>query len=245
MKFTPKGGRVNVALRREEALIIISVSDTGNGVAPEFLPYLFERFRQADSSSTRAFGGLGLGLAIARHLVEVQGGTIHVESAGMGKGATFEVRLPIAQAPLTSSTVEERKVMPPETAASVIVNRSLVGVSVLVVDDDDDTRDLLLAMLERAGARVTLASSAEEGLASLRAVRPNILISDIGMPGMSGHELIRSVRALSEGEGGRTPALALTAYARAEDRTHALHAGFDWHLTKPIASTEMLDAIAP
>ncbi|RYE90953.1 MAG: hybrid sensor histidine kinase/response regulator, partial [Myxococcales bacterium] len=213
----------------------------GQGITPDFLPHVFERFRQADATITRTHGGLGLGLAIARHLVELQGGSIGVESAGADRGTTFFVRLPC------EAGVEPPSVARPSSRLShgrePAPLTALAGLTLLVVEDEEDSRTLLETLLESHGAVVMTATTASEGLAILRARRPDILVSDIGMMGTSGYDLIRHVRELDPAEGGTTPAIALTAYARQEDRTRALESGFDQHVSKPIAVAELVAAL--
>jgi signal transduction histidine kinase/CheY-like chemotaxis protein len=243
VKFTPEGGGVCVRLRGDGARASLSVADTGRGIRPEFLPHVFDRFRQADSATTRQHGGLGLGLAIVRHLAELHGGTVHAESDGEDLGSTFRVTFPLAQvtAPCACAGVRdggasaELKFDKPET---------LTGVRVLVVDDEQDTRALISAVIARSGAEVTACASAGEALETLEAWRPHILMSDIGMPGEDGYALIRRVRALPPERGGHTPAAALTAYARDEDRGRALAAGFQLHLAKPFSPRELMAAVS-
>jgi signal transduction histidine kinase/CheY-like chemotaxis protein len=241
-KFTPRGGTIRVYVRRVDSSLEIVVQDNGSGIEPEFLPYVFERFRQADGSITRAQGGLGLGLAICRSLVELHGGTITADSEGRGLGATFTVRLPIAplRPSLNSSSSDHASVvsLPPECPAS------LEGLRVMVVDDEADTRELLVALIEGCRATVRVASSAAEALEMLRRDPPDVLVSDVGMPGEDGLTLIRKVRALSPAEGSRVPAIALTAYASTNDRTRALVAGFNQFVSKPIENQELLVVIA-
>jgi signal transduction histidine kinase/CheY-like chemotaxis protein len=240
VKFTPRGGRVGVAGRRVGAQVELAFSDTGSGVSQEFLPHLFERFRQADGSSTRAQGGLGLGLAIVKHLVELHGGTITAQSDGEGRGARFIVRLPAllgvsasaADGGFTRSGLAFE--CPPE----------LSGLRVLVVEDEPDTRSLLVMVLELCEVCVSSAASVAEARELIALDPPEVLISDIGMPGGDGYSLIRGVRALPPDRGGRVPALALTAYARAEDRARALRAGFDEHLPKPVEPSALVRVLA-
>jgi len=236
VKFTAKAGRIHVVVQRHESSVAISVKDNGAGIAPEFLPHVFERFRQAEGSSTRLYGGLGLGLAIVKHLVELHGGTITAESEGIGKGALFVVVLPVAltRQGLRAAVLDEGFDCPEE----------IRGLRILVVEDDADTRELLCDILTSCGAVVDTASSAAEGLESMRRARPDILLSDIGMPVEDGYGFIRQVRALPERDGGRVPAVALTAFARTEDRTAALRAGFRAHVPKPIDVGELLAVIA-
>jgi CheY-like chemotaxis protein len=236
VKFTPKNGKVEVVLERVESHVEISVADTGVGIRAAFLPHVFERFRQADTSTTRVFGGLGLGLAIVKNLVEQQGGAVRVKSAGEGQGATFTVSLPLAvvrRATPTARAVER------EHGES-----DLSGVKVLVVDDEPDARDLIGRVLGGCGAEVFSAGSAEEALAVLARERPDVLLSDVGMPKMDGYELMKRVRALDRSRGGRIPAIALTAFARSEDRTRALRAGYLVHLSKPIEPSELAATVA-
>jgi signal transduction histidine kinase/DNA-binding response OmpR family regulator len=244
VKFTPRGGRVSVRITRAESFLEIIVVDDGQGIGTDFLPHVFERFRQADASMTRAHGGLGLGLAIVRHLVELHGGTIRVESAGAGKGATFIVRLPVS-APLVEPTSKPQDVLlPPEPELAQVRPPSLAGTKVLIVDDEPDMLGFLQMALEHRGAMVTTASSPREAIAALRASPPDVLISDVGMPGETGYDLVRWVRELPAAEGGLTPAIALTAYTGAEDRMRALTTGFDYHMGKPFEPDELFAVIA-
>ena len=243
VKFTPRGGRVEVLVARRDSSVDVTVADTGQGIATEFQAHVFERFRQADGGSTRVHGGLGLGLSIVRQLVEMHGGTVTVASEGEGCGASFTARLPVSVAPRPSlsppsSSREARRAqgdaMPPE----------LVDLRVLVVDDDADTREMLRALLESGGARVRVAPSVVEGLRAFHAERPDVLVSDIGMPDADGYALIRAIRAMTPEAGGAVPAIALTAYARTQDRADALRAGFDNHLPKPFEPAELLAVVA-
>jgi CheY-like chemotaxis protein/anti-sigma regulatory factor (Ser/Thr protein kinase) len=243
IKFTPSGGRVSIRLNRTARDIQICVEDTGRGIRPEFMPYVFERFRQADAGFTRTLGGLGLGLAIARNLVELHGGTIAVHSDGEGRGARFTVRLPIA-APRSAIAAEPGASAPQPGPRDRATEPDLGGLPILVVDDEQDGRDVITAILERAHARVMVAASAAEAMELLACVRFAVLVSDIGMPGEDGFSLIRRVRALPEHRGGRTPAVALTAYARAVDRQQAMAAGYDVHLGKPVDPDELIDVVA-
>ncbi|HEY6659823.1 MAG TPA: PAS domain S-box protein, partial [Pyrinomonadaceae bacterium] len=244
VKFTSKGGVVQVTLQRINSHVEIIVSDTGIGINSDFLPHVFDRFRQADGSTTRNYGGLGLGLAIVRHLVELHGGTAWAESAGRDQGAKFTVRLPA----MASSEIEADEV-PRQPAVAVVEPRdrqvsSLEGLRILVVDDEIDARTLLRAMIERCGAQVVAVSSAREGLESIESWRPDVLIADIGMPVEDGYGLIKKVRALPQERGGQTPALALTAYARTEDRVRALSEGYQVHLAKPVDRFELAAVVA-
>jgi CheY-like chemotaxis protein len=238
IKFTPPGGRVTVRLRRVEASVELEVSDSGQGISPSFLPHLFERFQQADGSTTRRYGGLGLGLSIVRHLMELQGGTVQAHSDGEGLGARFTVRLPSARPapwrpPLSSTATPRGEALP-----------DLTGVRVLVVDDEPDARDILRALLEERGAHVLTASQASEALALLRQSPPDVLVSDIGMPGEDGHTLMRRVRSLPAEEGGLVPAAALTAYTRSDDRARALDSGFQVYVSKPVDSLQLVHTLA-
>ncbi|HVF28750.1 MAG TPA: ATP-binding protein [Pyrinomonadaceae bacterium] len=238
VKFTPKGGSVNVRLEQINSHVQITVSDTGAGIPTEFLPQVFAPFRQADGSTTRAQGGLGLGLSIVRHLVELHGGTVQADSRGVGQGATFTVKLPVM------AVYEQHGGADAPASHSHDRFEGLEGLKVLVVDDDADTRELLKAVLGSRGVEVSAAGSAWEALELFERLRPAVLVSDIGMPGEDGYDLIRKVRALPAERGGRTPAVALTAYAGAEDRTRAFLAGYQVHIPKPVEPTELLGVVA-
>ncbi len=243
IKFTPKGGRVQVFLERVNSHVEISVIDTGEGIEPGFLPHVFDRFRQADESTTRRHGGLGLGLSIVKQLAELHGGSVRAKSPGPGHGSTFVVTLPVLVLHNDQTTVQDRKQFAhsSEPASKLPCGHiSLKGVTVLVVDDEADARDLVRRFLESCEATVIVAGSAEEGLEAVKRQTPNVIISDIGMPETDGYEFIRMVRSLPRSQGARTPALALTAFARSEDRTRAMHAGFSLHLSKPIDATELV-----
>jgi signal transduction histidine kinase/ActR/RegA family two-component response regulator len=243
VKFTPRGGRAELLLRRADSHVEVVVSDTGQGIALEVLPFVFDRFRQADSSSTREHTGLGLGLALAKHLVELHGGSISAQSPGAGRGATFVVTLPLALPPAAASrTARLHPTVGVEPDA--VLGARLDGVRVLVVDDDRDALDLAVTILAGAGAVVRVATSAPEGFEVLRAWRPDVLVSDIEMPGEDGYSLIRRVRALGEEGGGRTPAVALTAYGRAQDRVLSLTAGYNMHVPKPVDPGEFTAIVA-
>jgi len=226
IKFTAGGGRIDVALACRETHVEISVADTGEGIAPEFLPHVFDRFRQQDGSIGRRHGGLGLGLAIARDLIVLHGGTIEAASAGLGKGAVFTARLPLQR----NVPEEERRSVPEVDVSSA----PLEGLRILAVEDDADTLDALRIMLERYGAAVTVASSGREALAVLVRERPDVLVADIGMPDLDGYGLIAQVRALDPELGGRTAAVALTAHVTFADRVRALDAGYQHHVGKPV-----------
>ncbi len=241
VKFTPKEGRIDVRLQRVNSHVEITITDSGIGIDPAVLPHVFERFRQADSSTTRAYGGLGLGLSIVKQLVELHGGTVRADSAGRGHGATFVVALPLR--PLRE---DDARVHPVSNQAHAIPGSdiSLAGLTVLVVDDDPDARELVRTLLARADAAIRTAASADEALELLRGDKPDLLLCDIGMPGRDGYQLIRAIRALPVSDGGKIPAIALTAFARSEDRTRALLAGFQVHVAKPIDPQELVITIA-
>ncbi|HEV2844698.1 MAG TPA: ATP-binding protein, partial [Thermoanaerobaculia bacterium] len=246
VKFTPRGGKIRVALERVNSHAEVTVTDTGQGIEPEFLPFVFDRFRQADGSTTRQHGGLGLGLAIVRQLVELHGGRVRVKSPGKDQGATFIVELPLAAVPLE----EPQPLHPVESLNGGDAHRaicealSLDRVTVLAVDDDPDALAIIRHVLEECDARVLTAGSAAEALELLDRERPDVLLSDIGMPGMDGYELMRRVRALGPGAGGNVPAAALTAFASSEDRTRAALAGYQTHLAKPVRPAELLATVA-
>jgi signal transduction histidine kinase/CheY-like chemotaxis protein len=242
IKFTGNGGHVRISAQRVQSQLQVVVSDSGLGIAPEFLPHVFERFRQADSSATRSHGGLGLGLAIVKQIVELHGGTVDVASEGQGQGASFTLLLPLGQG---SQSQREPASLP----ASALAGRDgaiqpLAGLRLLVVDDEADARDWIGRVLADNGAQVCVLASAAEALQRLPEFHPDVLLSDIGMPGTDGYALIRQVRALPVALGGTTPAIALTAFARAEDRDRALDAGFQLHLGKPIDELELVAAVA-
>jgi signal transduction histidine kinase/CheY-like chemotaxis protein len=244
IKFTPKGGRVQVVLERVNSHLEITVSDTGIGIDPDFLPHVFDRFRQEESGTTRRAGGLGLGLAIVKELVALHGGEVRAKSPGTGHGASFLVALPL---PAVHSAEEAPPRAHPRAEIEVsgpCANTSLAGVRVLVVDDDPDGRELVRALLENCDATVTAAGSAAEALAHLQSSPPDILVTDIGMPAVDGYDLLRQVRQLPPERGGKVPAIALTAFARSSDRTRALLAGFQIHLAKPIDAPELIAAVA-
>jgi signal transduction histidine kinase/ActR/RegA family two-component response regulator len=242
VKFTPRGGRVQVHLQRVNSHVEIVVSDTGQGIAPDTLPVIFERFRQADSSSTRLHSGLGLGLALVKHLVELHGGSVEAQSAGEGKGATFIVRLPLMIADVPHGPV--LRVHPTAPSPESLPGARLDGLRVLLVDDDPDSVDLATAILAGAGADVLACRSAAEALQAVQAWRPDVLVSDIEMPEEDGYSLIRKVRALDPGHGGKTPAVALTAYGRTQDRMQSLTAGYSMHVPKPVDPGELTTIIA-
>ncbi len=242
VKFTPRDGIVETKVVRGDSYVEISVSDTGIGIKPEFLPYVFERFRQADGGLTRKTGGLGLGLAIARHIVEMHGGTIAVASAGEDKGARFSVQLPlIVVSPHTADLDPDRRA-PTETALAVLGD--LRGIRVLAVDNEEDALTLLRVVLETAGAEVTTASSGEEALRLLDANPPDVMVADLSMPGMDGFELIERIRKSPKAAVRGVPAAALTAYARSEDRARALLRGYELHLSKPVDPAELVSSVS-
>ena len=230
-------------LERVNSHIEVSVIDTGEGIAPEFLPYVFDRFQQGDASTTRRHGGLGLGLAIVKQLVELHGGYVRVKSGGIGKGTTFTVHLPLIA--LSSEPDKERR----HSRATPRENRplpdvSLANVHVLVVDDEVDAREFVKRLLEMAGATVSIAGSASEAIERILAARPDVLVCDLGMPEEDGYSLIRQLRVLEESQDSALPAVALTAYARSEDRTRAIRCGFQNHLAKPVEPAELLAVVS-
>jgi PAS domain S-box-containing protein len=249
VKFTPKGGRIQVLLERVNSHLELSVSDNGEGIEPAFLPFVFDRFRQADASTTRRHGGLGLGLALVKQLVELHGGTVRAKSSGLGQGSTFTVMLPVMPVQSDDTPQIDHRRHPAadrdsSDAENQVPGADIGGAKVLVVDDEPDTLDVIRRLLESRRATVILASSAEEALRKLRQERPDVLVSDIGMPGEDGYGLIRRVRQLSPDAGGDTPAVALTAYARAEDRVQAILAGFQHHVAKPVQPAELIAMVA-
>jgi CheY-like chemotaxis protein/two-component sensor histidine kinase len=233
IKFTPSGGHVAVTLRREGSRARLEVSDTGQGIGADLLPHVFDRYRQGDSSITRKHMGLGIGLALVKHLVEQHGGEVRAESEGEGKGATFVVSLPIAAARRAG-----------EDPTPLDACASLEGVKVLVADDDEDARELVRRVLEDCGAKVVAVGSANDVVAELPRYHPDVLVSDIGMPETDGYELMCAVRALPPERGGKTPAVALTAFARPEDRLRALRVGYQMHLAKPVDQAELIVVVA-
>ncbi len=241
IKFTPKGGRVDVSLERVGTDVELVVRDTGQGISAEFLPHVFERFRQAEGSTTRRHGGLGLGLALVRHLVEAHGGTVKAESDGDDRGATFTVRLPV-QAVFPREAIVDRPT--PSFVDGGASRPSLEGMTVLVVDDEPDARELVALVLRSSGADVTTVSNAPSALAAIIERRYTVVVSDVGMPEVDGYGLIRRIRSLGAGENATIPAIALTAYAREEDRRLALEAGFDAHVAKPVEPRELVRLVA-
>jgi signal transduction histidine kinase len=243
IKFNSKGGSVEVRFKRIDSQAEITVSDTGDGISPEFLPHVFDRFRQADSSSTRKYGGLGLGLSIVRNLVELHSGTVQVDSQGEGQGTTFTVRLPLLANHIELTHVEQDH-LASDACLEAINAPSLKGVRVLLVDDETDSREVITAMLLQYNVEVLAVDSAPAALEALKQWQPDVLLSDIEMPGEDGYSLLRKIRALDRKLGGQTPAAALTAYGRAEDRIRALEAGYQIHLPKPVEPLELAAVIA-
>jgi signal transduction histidine kinase len=237
IKFTDSGGQVEVCLARRNEEVEISISDSGQGIKPEFLPLVFDRFRQEDGSISRRHGGLGLGLAIVRHLVELHAGSVHAYSAGEGKGARFVVRLPLRGASAPSRSAEA-------PTGAMATTAMLMGVRLLVVDNDPGARELISGMLEGFGAQVSVAENGHAALTLLLAQRPDVLVADLGMPDMDGYALIAQVRALDPDFGGQTPAVAVTAYASPQDRLRALQAGYQNHVAKPVEAEELAIVIA-
>jgi signal transduction histidine kinase/CheY-like chemotaxis protein len=246
IKFTPEGGRIDIRLEQLDNEAQIIVSDTGQGIDPEFLPHMFDRFLQADGSYTRTQGGLGLGLAIVRHLLEMHGGKVHAESEGEGKGATFFVRLPLQTSHLRANNSVEAN--PSLNHSELPVDFQLEGMRVLVVDDEIDSREMLNAMLTEYGADVTTASSADDALNIILGETlnrlPHVIVSDIGMPGKDGYDLIRELRALGPERGGKIPAVALTGYASTDEKERALLKGFQMHIAKPVILAELAATLA-
>jgi signal transduction histidine kinase/CheY-like chemotaxis protein len=241
VKFTPAGGRVDVYLERVDSAAEIRVTDTGRGIDPRFLPHVFAPFRQEDGSITRTHGGLGLGLAISKRLVELHQGSIEAFSEGEGRGASFRVRIPILER--SSPARREPSFPPPSGEAATTAQRALAGLHVLVVEDDPDARQLLTVLLEDSGCHVRAAHDVPSALAAITSEPPDVLVSDIGLPGEDGYELIRKIRSLPDVKARKVPALALTAYARAEDRWKALRAGYLMHIPKPLEPSELITAI--
>ncbi|HEY7913419.1 MAG TPA: ATP-binding protein [Blastocatellia bacterium] len=252
IKFTPKGGAIDVRLSRVDSQAEIRVSDNGKGISPEFLPYVFERFRQADSTSARQHSGLGLGLAIVRHLVEMHGGTVHASSEGEGKGATFIVRIPFTAVRVMKESSRQAEQRKGNAEGSQVIERDgspaddaaqLSGLRLLIVDDEPDAREMLQVMLGQYGIQVKTSASVQEALELLERWKPDVLISDVGMPNEDGYALILRVRALGHDRGGNIPAIALTGYSRLEDRSQLLAAGYQMHLSKPVELARLVNAI--
>jgi CheY-like chemotaxis protein/two-component sensor histidine kinase len=241
IKFTPPGGTVRVGLKRSRTSAAIAVSDTGEGIDATFLPHVFERFWQAEGVMNRKHGGLGLGLTIVRYIAEMHGGTVRAESAGRGRGATFTVELPL---PGCGASGEAAGPSTQQAAPAPVPATSLEGLRVLLVEDEADARDLLVMMLESYGAKVTAASSAAEALKAMEEATPDVLVSDIAMPVIDGYALIRRIRSLESERGAPIPAVALTAYARGEDRQNALEAGYQVHVPKPVEPGDLASVLA-
>jgi CheY-like chemotaxis protein len=239
VKFTGKGGLIKIGIARNESATEIVVTDTGQGISEEFLPFVFDRFQQADSSITRKHGGLGLGLAISRHLVELHGGTIEASSPGDGQGATFKVRLPLTAVAVRDSSLHSAS--PTGTGTPEAPN--LAGCRVLAIDDAADARQLVSAVLEQFGAIVFTASCVRDGLESLATWKPDVIVCDIGMPEEDGYTFISEVRKMKADQGGATPAIALTGYVRVEDRMRALAAGYQMFVPKPVEASELASLI--
>jgi PAS domain S-box-containing protein len=241
VKFTQNGGRVHVRLQRMDSHVEIVVTDTGRGIDAKLLPFVFERFRQGDSSTTREYGGLGLGLAIVRHLVELHGGVVSAHSEGAGRGAEFTIQLPILARSRESAETQVHRRVGGNLSGTV---PSLAGLRILVVDDEPDAREIVAAILGEAGAEIATASGSRQAIDLIERWKPDLLISDIGMPDESGYDLIRKMRAFSAGRGGQIPAIALTAYAHMQDRLKILSAGFQMHEPKPIEPIELATVVA-
>ena len=244
VKFTPKGGKVQVRLERVNSHIEVSVADTGVGIRPEFLPHVFERFRQDDASTTRRFGGLGLGLSIVKHLVELHGGTVHVASPGPDLGTTFTVRLPLK---ILHDRGDGAKRLHPRTEPARSFDLDLPdlqGLKVLVIDDEPDARELVKRVLVECNIDVVTADDAQTAVRQVREHRPDVIVSDISMPDVDGFALLKLIRALGPDQGGGAPVIALTAFARSEDRTRALNAGFLVHVSKPVEPAELIATVA-
>ncbi len=244
IKFTPSQGKVTVTLERVNSHIEIAIQDTGEGISAEFLPHVFDRFRQQDATTMRKHQGLGLGLSIVKQLVELHGGSVRAKSPGIDQGATFIVSLPVVATQLGVSFPEEKQTAAPDLAPPEEKLPSLLGVKVLIVDDDADARELLRSILAHHGASARTADSVKEALSQFANRIPDVLLSDIGMPGEDGYELIRRVRDLKREEGGHVPAVALTAFARSDDRRRVISAGFHMHLAKPVEPAELVTVVA-
>jgi CheY-like chemotaxis protein len=242
IKFTPRRGHVEVRLKRQDSTVVISVSDTGEGINPEFLEHLFDRFRQAEGSTTRQHTSLGLGLAIVRHLVEAHGGTVSATSKGIGQGATFTVTLPLLAVSRIDSNTEQAYAS--RWTSDLPSSAILEGLRVLIVDDQLDARELLTLALKQSGSEVRTSASAREALDLMDQWSPDVIVSDIGMPGEDGYELMRRVRARQPEHGGLVPALAVTGYGSPEDATRARAVGYQLHMAKPVAPDELVAMVA-
>lgn len=241
VKFTPAGGKIEIQLRRADQYVELIISDTGQGISPEFLPNLFGRFQQADSSTTRHHGGLGLGLAIVKNLVELHGGTVRALSNGLNQGTTFTISIPISS---PGAEPDDLSTGPAETDSHTELMSRLKTMHVMVVDDEPDARELVKRILNGFDAQVTTAGSGAEALDTLEKIRPDVLVSDIGMPDMDGYEFLRRLRKRPSDQGGSIPAVALTAFARSEDRMRALMSGYQMHVSKPVEPSELLAVVA-
>jgi len=241
VKFTPRGGFIKVSLKRVASHAVLTVSDSGEGIDAEFLPYVFDRFRQAENRANRQRSGLGLGLAIVRHLVEAHGGTIHASSKGVAQGATFTVTFPLLAVGRNSINEDVTFMSDPGAFASATI---LKGLRVLVIDDEEDARELLSIALTQTGAEVKTAATSRAALNILNHWKPNVIVSDIGMPGEDGYDFIRTVRAREAEDGGTIPALALSGYARPADAARARLAGYQMHIAKPVLPSDLVIAIA-
>jgi CheY-like chemotaxis protein len=247
IKFTPRGGRIQVVLGRVNSHLEVVVNDTGQGIPPEVLPTVFDRFSDRDGHPKRRFGGLGVGLSLVKRLVELHGGYVQARSAGENQGATFVVALPLAAIHDHGADDGDRQHPRSQLSSSTLAAvdlPGLQGVTVLVVDDEPDARDLLRRVLQQRDATVYLASGARDAIDLVRQTRPDVIVSDIGMPHIDGYEMIRLIRSLPEGQGGKTPAIALTAFARSEDRRRAMMAGFQVHIAKPAEPAELVATVA-
>lgn len=244
VKFTPPGGQVTVELRSIDSVTEVVIRDTGRGIKPEFLPHVFDRFRQADSSTTREFGGLGLGLAIVRHLVELHGGTVEADSPGIDQGAIFTLRFPMTTAAPSARRQSPQALTTPISELAVLKTNKLPGLQVVVVDDEQDAREFIAAVLTQQGAEVKICSSAAEAFQVVTAWKPAVILSDIGMPQEDGYSLIAKVRAWESEVGTTIPAIALTAFTRKDDRERAIAAGFQLHIAKPVDPAALITAIA-
>jgi CheY-like chemotaxis protein len=244
VKFTPEGGRVRVEVKGKKQRVRVAVSDSGIGISPEFLPYIFDRFRQADGSTTRVHGGLGLGLSIVKHLVQLHGGAVEVQSQGEGKGSTFIITLPLVS---TAPAPAPEKAAASEAEGNGVSPgflKVLKGLRILVVDDEADSRDLVSAILTRCGSLVNCCESAAEGMEAFKNWKPDLLVSDIGMPEEDGYSLITKLRKLRSKRAKEMPAVALTAYATKEDKARTLSSGFQMHVAKPIEPQALIMSIA-
>jgi CheY-like chemotaxis protein len=244
IKFTPEGGQVTVQVKRKGSRVSVSVRDSGIGIAPEFLPYIFDRFRQADGSTTRVHGGLGLGLSIVKHLVQLHGGTVEVASEGKDRGTTFTVDLPRAPAESAKGSERAKTSEPESNGLPENFSTILDGLRILVVDDEVDSRDLVTAILTRCGGEVQCCESVAEAITTFRSWKPDVLVSDIGMPNEDGYSLIKKIRKLRMKLAREVPAVALTAYATDDDRARTLSAGFQMHVAKPIEPKALVRSIA-